>query len=129
MPDGQPFSFCFLFVILPHFHCGSGSSALHPRFKRTSDLHVLAPVTLTVNSDNTTDLRWKNGTVYHFVPISFQLGSLLGSITDRNGNTIAIARDGSGNATSITDPVGRSLVLAYDSGTASQTLPTPRAGQ
>jgi YD repeat-containing protein len=80
---------------------------------------------MTVNSDNFVDLRWKNGTVYHFIPISFQIGSLLGPIIDRKGNTITIARDGSGNVTSITDPVGRSLVFAYDSSNRVTTITDP----
>ena len=80
---------------------------------------------MTVNADETTDLRWKNGTVYHFVPIGFGQGSLLGSIADRNGNTITIVHDGSGNVTTVTDPVGRSLVFSYDASSRVTTITDP----
>src|SRR5205823_5202809 len=47
---------------------------------------------MTVHPDSSTDLRFKNGRVYHFVPATFQLGSLLASISDPNGNTITLTR-------------------------------------
>ena len=70
---------------------------------------------MTVNSDNSVDLKWKTGTVYHFVPISFQIGSLLASIRDLNGNVVVLTYpSGSNQITQITDPVGRSFNLSYD---------------
>jgi len=71
---------------------------------------------MTVHPDKSTDLRYKDGHVLHFVPATFQLGSLLTSITDPNGSTITISRDAAKpqQIATITDPFGRSLVLTYD---------------
>jgi YD repeat-containing protein len=126
MPDGNRFLFtlhsCPAVIVagLGPFPCTSGLT--------NSNIPALMGAALIVHGDDTSDLRWKDGTVYHFVPIGFQAGSLLASITDRNGNTITITRDGSANVTSVTDPVGRSLNLSYDpSGrVTSVTDPTGR---
>jgi RHS repeat-associated protein len=92
------------------------ASAPCPGLRNVTNAAMLGAV-MTANSDNSVDLRWKDGTLYHFVPISFQLGSLLASIQDPNGNTITIARDPAlpANINTVTDPVGRSLTFAYDS--------------
>jgi RHS repeat-associated protein len=72
---------------------------------------------MKVNADSSVDLRFRDGTTYRFVPATFQLGSLLTSITDRNGNVITLTRPSlqSPQITQISDPVGRSLTLTYDS--------------
>lgn len=80
---------------------------------------------MTVNSDSSVDIRWKKGTTYHFLPISFQIGSLLSSIRDSNGNTITITRDSSGRVTSVTDPVGRALTFAYDGSSRITSITDP----
>lgn len=80
-----------------------------------STIPMFKGATMTANADSSVDLRWKNGTVYHFVPANFLLGSLLASIRDPNGNTITISRDGAFRVAQVTDPVGRSLTFAYDS--------------
>jgi len=66
-------------------------------------------------------LRWKDGTIYQFQPITSGLiggatFSPLASITDSNGNKTTLVRDPSGFAiTQIIDPGGRALTLQYDS--------------
>jgi RHS repeat-associated protein len=62
-------------------------------------------------------LRWKNGTTYQFQPLVAQFPNLsfLMSITDSNGNKTTLTRSPSSQLTQITDPVGRTLTLAYDS--------------
>jgi RHS repeat-associated protein len=60
-------------------------------------------------------LRWKDSTIYKFQ--SFGRVAYLSSITDRNGNVTTLVRGNSNSPiqiTQITDPVGRSLSLAYD---------------
>jgi RHS repeat-associated protein len=63
-------------------------------------------------------LRWKNGTIYQFQPVTSQANSVisfLASITDSNGNKTTLVRNGGAQITQIIDPVGRSLSLTYDS--------------
>lgn len=73
--------------------------------------------TMTVNGNNTVDLKWKDCSSYHFLPTNTRvLGSVLESITDSNGNQVTLTRD-SGNPARITeihDPVGRKLLVDYD---------------
>ena len=114
MPDGNRFPFAAR-------ACPGGGSC----GKTNTTIPVLAGAVMSANSDNTVDLRWKNGTLYHFAPISFQLGSLLASISDPNDNTITIARDSSGRVTSVTDPVGRTLTFAYDSSSRITSITDP----
>lgn len=121
MPDGNRFPFASR--LCPHI-VGPDIAPCTPGFTNAT-VPALAGAVMTINADSTTDLRWKNGTMYHFIPISFQQGSLLGSITDRNGNTISIARDASGNVTTITDPVGRTLTFAYDSSNRVTSISDP----
>ncbi len=83
--------------------------------------------TMSVNGDNSVDLRFKEGTVYRFAPAGFQLGSFLASITDRNGNTTTVTRD-LGDLTTITrvtDAVGRSLNFDYDSSNRITSITDP----
>jgi RHS repeat-associated protein len=107
MPDGNRFQFTYR--ACPQ-NIQVGSVYVCPTGMTNLNIPALAGAVLSP----TGDLRWKNGTVWHFVPISFQLGSLLGSITDPNGNITTIARDASGNITSITDPVGRTITFSID---------------
>jgi RHS repeat-associated protein len=122
MPDGN--RFLFAARVCPHviiqgmpFQCPLGLTNLN--------VPALAGASLTVNTNNSADLRWKDGTVYHFSPISFQIGSLLTSIRDPNGNTTTIARDASGNITTITDPVGRQLTFTYDGSNRITSIADP----
>ncbi len=71
---------------------------------------------LTVLFNNEVDLRWKDGTVFHFSPAGFLVGSVLDSIIDRNGNKTRLVRNGSNRIQILTviDPVGRKLTLSYD---------------
>ncbi|MGO9272426.1 MAG: RHS repeat-associated core domain-containing protein [Terriglobia bacterium] len=62
------------------------------------------------------NLRWKNGTVWQFQSVGPGI-AFLTSVTDSNGNVISIAVNPAvlGQVTRVTDPVGRSLTLNYDS--------------
>ncbi len=73
------------------------------------------------------NLRWKNGTVFHFVPGNFQLGSLLESITDRNGNQTTLVRNQTRpiQIIEVIDPVGRKLTLNYDGADRVTTIIDP----
>jgi RHS repeat-associated protein len=77
-----------------------------------------ADVVITSPSLGVFNMRRKDGTVYHF-QTSSQGGMLafLTSITDSNGNAITLTRNPADpfQLTQITDPVGRSLNLTYDS--------------
>jgi RHS repeat-associated protein len=79
---------------------------------------TLRGAVLTANSSSGIySMRWKDGTTYEFQTSS--LGgreAFLTSITDSNGNVIAISLNPSQplQITQITDPVGRSLNLSYD---------------
>ena len=71
---------------------------------------------MSVLADGDVDLRWKDGTVFHFHRVNFTLGSVLETIKDRNGNQITLTRNASRPAQilEVTDPVGRKLTLNYD---------------
>jgi RHS repeat-associated protein len=79
-----------------------------------STVPSLAGAVLTATSFYTYSLRWKNGTVYQFQRV---YTSYLTSITDPNGNTVTLTLNPSQplQITQITDAVGRSLNLSYDS--------------
>jgi len=118
MPDGNRFPFFVgaLCPLLAGANCRPNGNTTVP---------ALQGAIMTVNSDNTVDLRWKNGTAWHFVPSTFLVGSVLSSISDPNGNTISIARDAAGKVTTVTDPVGRSLNFAYDSSNRITSITDP----
>jgi RHS repeat-associated protein len=111
MPDGNR---------LPFTSQGNGT------FVNTT-VPTMRDVIMTLNQDNSVDVTWKNGTKYHFVPATFQLGSLLASITDANGNTITFTRNPNQplQVTQITDPVGRSLTLEYDNSNRIVSITDP----
>ncbi len=74
------------------------------------------------------ELRWKDGSIHRFVPTgSLLLGSLLESITDRNGNRVTLVRDGSrpGRILEVVDPVGRKLLLGWDGADRITSLTDP----
>jgi RHS repeat-associated protein len=54
-------------------------------------------------------LRFKDGTTWRFRTSD----GLLVSQSDRNGNTVFIARDGQGRVTALTEPAGRQLTFSY----------------
>jgi RHS repeat-associated protein len=125
MPDGNRFPFALracpqlpqiIGVIVDAPPCTPGiTNATIPAF---------AGAVMTIYPDSSTDLRWKDGTVWHFLPINFQFGSLLSSITDSNGNTITVSRNGP-LVTSVADPVGRSLTFAYDASNRITSITDP----
>ncbi|HEY6329401.1 MAG TPA: RHS repeat-associated core domain-containing protein, partial [Blastocatellia bacterium] len=88
---------------------------------KNASIPWLQGAVMTTNAANEASLRFSKGTVYQFQP--FGTASAVVSITDRNGNvtTLTIITPGvSGQKviriSQITDPVGRSLNLAYDGG-------------
>ena len=91
-----------------------------------SSVPSLQGAVMTTNGGQTS-LRYPNGTVYQFQ--SFVGVSYLSSITDRNGNTITMTvlpMSGSTlRITQITDPVGRSLNLTYDSNAHINSVTDP----
>jgi RHS repeat-associated protein len=64
--------------------------------------------TLTDNGDGTFSLEKRDRTVY-----DFDTGGRLSAITDKNGNTLALAYTGA-HLTGITDTAGRAITLDYD---------------
>lgn len=98
----------------------------HPELTNNT-VPALAGAVMTTSAKGETKLRWKDGTVYTFQPGTFSLGSVLTSISDANGNTTTLTRNPSNPAqiTQITDPVGRSLNLAYDGADRINTITDP----
>ena len=72
--------------------------------------------TMTVASDNSVALRFKDGVVYQFSAPTFAALPQLQSIADANGNAITLTRDTARpvRIIQISDPAGRSLTLNYD---------------
>ncbi|HUB82251.1 MAG TPA: RHS repeat-associated core domain-containing protein [Bryobacteraceae bacterium] len=92
-----------------------------------SSAPFLQGAVMTTNASNVTTLRYPNGTVYQFQ--GFAGISPLYSITDRNSNTTTFTETPL-NATAIritkiTDPVGRSLTLAYDGNSHCTSVTDP----
>jgi RHS repeat-associated protein len=54
-------------------------------------------------------MRFKDGSIWRFRTSD----GLLVSQTDRNGNTVLIARDSQGRVTALTEPAGRQLTFSY----------------
>jgi RHS repeat-associated protein len=82
---------------------------------------------MTTQANGNTELRWKDGTVYRFVPSTFQLGAVLESIRDPNGNRITLTRNPSQplQITEVIDPVGRRLILNYDAADRITSIADP----
>jgi RHS repeat-associated protein len=80
---------------------------------------VISNLSPSLGSGFTATLRWKDGTAYQFKPLvsGEPAISFLMSITDANGNTVTLTHNPSVpmDITQITDPIGRSLNLTYDS--------------
>jgi RHS repeat-associated protein len=78
----------------------------------------LAGAVITIPSGGVYNLRWKDGTVFKFQsPPTGTRVAFLNSITDTNNNVTTMVRGNSADPsqiTQITDPVGRSLTLTYD---------------
>ena len=95
-----------------------------------SSMPSLQGAVMTTSSSGSTTLSFPDGTVYLFQP--FAGVSYLSSITDRNGNattfTVTPLNSTTLRITKISDAVGRSLNLTYNSGThvASVTDPIGR---
>lgn len=77
---------------------------------------TLAGAVLSSTSPGVYTLRWKDGTTFLFRNVGLNV-AFLNAITDANGNTTTITLNSlpPGQIAQITDPVGRSLNLAYDS--------------
>lgn len=92
-----------------------------------STVPSLRGAVITTATNGTAALRWKDGTLFQFVPANFQLGSVLQSISDPNGNIILLTRNPSRRAqiTEVIDPVGRKLLLTYDNLDRINTIADP----
>jgi RHS repeat-associated core domain len=86
--------------------CGSGCSYASP----TGDFSVLTK-RASVSDSVQYDRKYPDGTT-----ASFTSDGRLKYLTDRFANTATYGYDGSGHLTSVTDPAGKSLTLAYTSG-------------
>ena len=75
---------------------------------------------------NTVDLRWKDGTVFHFIVIFNPpfIRTLLDSVTDPNGNTLQIIHNGF-QILAIVDPTGRALTFNYNVGGCITQITAP----
>ena len=100
MPDGNQFPF---------------SKQSNGTYVNSSGIPSMAGAVMTVVSGSEVDLRWKDGTIFKFNQVTNPpiIRNLLGAITDPNGNTIQLLRDGF-QITDIIDPVGRDLNLSYN---------------
>ena len=94
---------------------------------RNASIPALRGAVLTTFADNSAQLRWKDGTVFQFSPyLGFQLSWLV-AISDANLNTVTISRDSAQplRIIKVTDPVGRSLVIAYDGSGLATSVTDP----
>lgn len=89
---------------------------------------AFAGAVLSNPSGGVYNLRWKDGTIYQFQPSpQGPRVAFLTSITDRNGNATPITLNPNipGQVVQVTDPVGRSLNLAYDGAGRVATITDP----
>ena len=88
---------------------------------------ALRGASMSVAADGQVDIRWKNGTVFHFVPSAIVIASDLESITDANGNKISLVRDpaNTNRITEIIDPLGRKLIISYDTANRITSIVDP----
>jgi RHS repeat-associated protein len=90
-----------------------------------SSVPVVGGGTMTVTG-NAVDLRWKDGTTFHFIVI-FNVPffrTLLDSVTDPNGNKFQITHNGF-QIQAITDATGRSLTFNYNVGGCITQITAP----
>jgi RHS repeat-associated protein len=84
---------------------------------------------MTHPSETVVNLRFRDGSTYFFQSlVSGQFIFYLTSITDANGNTIAVTHGNPSfpdQITRVTDPVGRSLTFAYDSSDRVTSITDP----
>ncbi len=92
-----------------------------------STIPDLAGAVLTTASDNSAQLRFKQGTVLRFIPVDFLSGSVLESITDSYGNRTTFVRPASQlrRIDEIVDPVGRRLRFTYDANDRITSITDP----
>jgi RHS repeat-associated protein len=111
----------------------------------------LAGAVLSTAADRTSVLRFKQGTVLHFIPADILTGSVVDTITDRYGNQTTLVRpasqlrridelvdptgrrlrftyDANNRITSITDPIGRAVAYTYNAQGLLETVTDPEAG-
>jgi len=116
-----------------------------------ANVPALAGAVLTTASDRTSVLRFKQGTVLHFIPADTLTGSVVDTMTDRYGNQTALVRpasqlrridelvdptgrrlrftyDTSNRITLITDPIGRTVAYTYNAQGFMATVTNPEAG-
>lgn len=112
-PDGSRFPF----VQIP----GQAAS----KAKAVLTIPALRGVGLSATPNGQAQVRFKDGTVFSFVPSGPV--SLLDGITDANGNRVSLIRDPARpvRITQIVDPVGRRLVLTYDGTDRITTITDP----
>jgi len=88
-----------------------------------ADNPLFAGAVLTADSGNRFHLRFKNGSVWRFIPHpNPQLvgTSLLSEQIDRNGNVLTIERNNAGSITRLIEPAGRALTFTYSGNRISQ---------
>ncbi len=86
-----------------------------------------AGAVLTTYDDRTSQLRFKQGTVLHFIPTDIVNGCVVDTITDRYGNQTTLVRptDRPRRIDQIIDPVGRKLRFTYDTSDRITSITDP----
>ena len=115
LDTGSPNSAAAINLITP-----DGNQYLFSRQANNTLINTTVPwlqgAVMSTNANQQTVLRLYDGTVYTFQ--NFRAVSALVSVADSNGNTVQLAQSITlgpvVRVTQITDPVGRSLKLAYD---------------
>lgn len=98
---------------------GSGSAAFFARTGCASGCTYASPAgdfSVLTKRASTTDSAWYDRNFPDGTRASFTLDGRIKYLTDRFSNTVTYGYDGSGRLTSVTDPAGKSLTLAYTSG-------------
>jgi RHS repeat-associated protein len=82
---------------------------------------------LTTYDDRTSQLRFKQGAVLHFIPTDIVNGCVVDSITDRYGNQTSLMRpaDRLRRIDQLIDPVGRKLRFSYDANDRVTSITDP----
>ncbi len=134
MPDGNRFALSRQDDIPDLGNTQAGGIRNTLRANRT--VPKMQGAVLQTSSGGTSDLHWKEGTIFHFASSRFSVGSVLTGITNANGNTTTFAYssslnkvisaidplghetrfvyDGAGNLLSVTDAKGNASSIAYD---------------